>query len=320
MAAAKVDPSSGRMKLAAAVTGRLVKPMRVLVYGIEGVGKSSFAAAAPSPIFLGAEDGTSELDVARFPEPQSWRDALDAITELTTAPHEYKTLVIDTLDWLEPACWTRVFQGRKDKAGKAYESIEDIGYGKGYNAALDHWRVLLVMLERLRTTRGMHIIPIAHSWVKTFKNPAGEDYDRYEMKLHAKAAGIWREWCDAVLFAAHETYTYESDSGRVKGISNGARVLHTERCAAWDAKNRYDLPPTLPLDWTSFAEAVAAHRPADPAVLRARIDELLATQTDDIKARVTAAVEAAAGNAAELARIHNTLAAMAGTNEEEAAS
>jgi len=305
------------MSLGKVVKGKLAKPVRVLIYGVEGVGKSSFAANAPSPIFLGAEDGTSELDVARFPEPTSWHDALEAITELTTAEHDYQTLAIDTLDWLEPLCWAAVCAGKKDKAGKPIENIEGFGYGKGYTAALDHWRQLTAALERLRTERGMNMVLIAHSWIKSFKNPAGEDYDRYELKLHAKAGGLLREWCDAVVFAMHETLTYETD-GRVRGISSGARVVYTERCAAWDAKNRYDLPDRLPLDWVSFAEAVAAHRPGDPNELRARITELLKGADEKLTARVHGALAAAGSDAAELARIANKLSAVTTTTTTEA--
>lgn len=301
---------SGRMSLAKVVKGRLVKPIRVLIYGIEGVGKSMFAAGAPSPIFIGAEDGTSELDVARFPEPLTWADAMEAISELTTAEHDYQTCVIDTLDWLEPLCWAHVCTGKKDKAGKPITDIEGFGYGKGYTAALDHWRQLTAALERMRNARGLNTVLIGHSWIKAFKNPAGDDFDRYEMKLHAKAGGLLREWCDAVLFATHETLTYESNN-RVKGVSSGARVVHTERTAAFDAKNRYDLPDRLPLDWQAFAEAVAAHRPGDPTQLRARIDTLLALHTEEkLVERVRASVVSAGDNAAELARIANKLSAV----------
>lgn len=305
---------ASRMKLASVVTGKLAKPIRVLVYGIEGVGKSTFGANAPAVIFLGAEDGTSELDVARFPEPRTWVDVLDAITELTTGEHAYQTLAIDTLDWLEPLCWAHVCLTMRGKDGKPLESIEDAGYGKGYAAALDHWRVLLSMLERLRAQRGMNIVLLAHSWIKSFKNPEGDDYDRHEMKLHAKAGGLLREWSDAVLFATHETYTHERN-GRTKGISTGARVLYTQRRASWDAKNRSDLPEVLPLDWQAFADAVAAHRPADPAQLKARIAALLEHADETIKTRVTQALERCGDNAAELARIENKLAAMTSIKE-----
>ena len=309
-------PPSRRMSLANVVRGRIAKPLRVLLFGVEGVGKSTFGANAPSPIFLGAEDGTSELDVARFPQPGSWDEALEAIAELTRAEHDHKTLVIDTVDWLEPLCWSKVVERASDKDIK---TIEDFGYGKGYVAALDEWRVLLASLERLRSARGMHIVLLAHSWIKTFKNPEAEDFDRYELKLHAKAGGLLKEWCDAVLFAQYETYANkDSKTKRVRGVSTGARIVQTQRTAAWDAKNRYDLPETLPLDWEAFAEAVTAHRPADPGILHARITGMLTSIADNALAtRVRAAVEAANGNAAELARIADKLAATVNIKNQE---
>jgi hypothetical protein len=307
------------MGLAQVVKGKIAKPPRVLIYGTEGIGKSTFAASSPAPIFIGAEDGTSELDVARFPEPRGWEDVLEAIAELTTAQHNYRTVVVDTLDWLEPHCWEAVCRGKKDKAGKPIKHIEDFGYGKGYAAALDFWRVFTARLEQLRAQRSMGVILIAHAWIKAFKNPQGEDYDRFELKLHARASGLLREWSDAVLFANYETHTYESN-GRVKGISTGARVVHTTRTAAYDSKNRYDLPEKLPLDWDAFTEAAAARRPADPATLRSRIDALLGETGDDsLIERVTKAVEAAGDDAVRLAKIENKLAAMVSVkvNEEE---
>lgn len=303
------------MSLAKVVSGRLVKPMRLLVYGLEGVGKSTFAASAPGPIFLGAEDGTSELDVQRFPQPSSWADVMEAVSELTTGEHDYRTLVIDTLDWMEPLCWQQVCVACAAPGKPPLRSIETLGYGKGYVEAGSYWRQLTSALERLRAERRMDVVLLAHSWIKPFKNPSGEDYDRYEMKLHKGASGHWREWCDAVLFASHDVTTYEDERKRTKGIGSGARILHTEHNAAWDAKNRYDLPPSLPLDWVAFAEAVAAHRPDDPERLRAQIERLLEQVADDSKLveRVRNALDAAIGNAGELARILNKLAARIAT-------
>jgi hypothetical protein len=302
------------MSLAKVVSGRIVKPMRLLVYGLEGVGKSTFAAAAPSPIFLGAEDGTSELDVRRFPQPTSFGDVLEAVAELTVTEHEYRTLVIDTLDWVEPLCWAHVCALASRPGKPPLRSIEDFGYGKGYTEAGGAWRQLTAALEHLRAERRMHVVLLAHSWIKNFKNPSGDDFDRYEMKLHKSAAGLWREWCDAVLFAAHDVTTYESDNKRVKGISRGARILRTTHDAAWDAKNRYDLPASLPLDWEAFAEAAVAHRPDDPERLRAQIERLLAEVSDPkLIERVRNAAANATDNAGELARIANKLAAKIAT-------
>jgi hypothetical protein len=311
------------MSLAKVVSGRLVKPMRLLVYGLEGVGKSTFAASAPNPIFLGAEDGTSELDVQRFPQPQTWPDVMEAVQELIIRPeHDYRTLVIDTLDWMEPICWQQVCIACAKAGRPPLRSIEELGYGKGYVEAGGFWRQLTAALERLRAERRMDVILLAHSWIKPYKNPSGEDFDRFEMKLHKGAAGHWREWCDAVLFADHDVTTYEDDRKRVKGIGSGARVLRTQHNAAWDAKNRYDLPPSLALDWEAFAEAAAAHRPDDPERLRTQIERALeqVAGNEKLVQRVRNAMDNASDNASELARILNKLAAKIATtptDEEE---
>lgn len=297
-------------RLAAVVRGKLDRPLRIVMYATDGVGKSTFASKAPAPIFIGAEDGTAQLDVARMPDVRSWGDIIESVEELAAQGHDYKTVVLDTADWAEPMCWDKVVR----EAGKKH--IEDLSYGKGYVAALSEWRQLLSRFERLREAKGTHVIILAHSVIKTFKNPEeGGDFDRYELKLHAKASGLIREWADCVLFANYETLVHEQN-GRSKGISTGARIIHTQRRAAFDAKNRYDLPETLPLDWEAFAEAVAAHRPADPGTLRTRITGLLGGVTDDtLAARVRAAVQAAGDDAAELARIANKLSATVSIQE-----
>ncbi|HMJ11624.1 MAG TPA: ATP-binding protein [Polyangiaceae bacterium] len=305
-----------RMKLAAVTKGRVERPIRVLLYGVEGVGKSTFAAAAPNPIFIAAEDGTAQLDVARFPESKTWSDVLDALDELIVGEHDYQTVVVDTLDWLEPLCWACVVEKANSPKVK---SVEDLGYGKGYVAALDEWRGLLARFEQLRTKRGMHVIFLAHSWIKAFKNPEDEDYDRYELKLHAKAGGLLKEWADAVLFARYETFTNTDDkTKRTRGVSTGARVVHTQRTAAWDAKNRYDLPATLPLDWSAFTDAVKAQSPLDATKLFERIDALLSEVTDkELDEKVRASVQRANGNPAQLAKIADTLAARVSIKNQE---
>ncbi|MGH8523791.1 MAG: ATP-binding protein, partial [Gammaproteobacteria bacterium] len=232
--------------------GKQAQPLRIVLHGTEGVGKTTFAASAPSPIFIGAEDGTSQLDVVRFQSPETWQEILDAVRELETAKHEYKTLVLDTVDWAEPMLWEHIC--KRD----GFANVEAYGYGKGYQAALDEWRVFLGALERMRKARGMHIILVAHSWIKPFKNPEGEDFDRYELKLNPKASGKIKEWADAVLFANHETFaTEDKKTKRIKGVSTGARLLYTQRTAAFDAKNRHSLPESLPLSWEEFEQAIA---------------------------------------------------------------
>ncbi|RYE75646.1 MAG: ATP-binding protein, partial [Myxococcales bacterium] len=245
-----------RMTLANITRGKQDRPLRVIVYGVEGVGKSTFAAQAPQPIFLCAEDGTSHLDVARFPSPRTWTEALEAIKVLTVEDHPFKTLVIDTLDWLEPLCWQHVCQLQ----GK--QSIEDFSYGKGYVLAMDQWRQMLGRLDNLTRTRRMHIVMVAHASIRRIDDPQSGAFDRYRMKLHEKSSDVLREWVDAILFARHEVRAIERN-GKMRGVSSGVRLLHTTWTAAYDAKNRFDLPDTLPLAWDEFETAVRAHVPAD---------------------------------------------------------
>lgn len=286
-----------RMTLAAVTRGRVKRPKRVLVYGTEGVGKSTFAAGADAPIFLGAEDGTSELDVARLPEPKSWQDILDGIEVLRAEPHEYRTLAIDSLDWAEPLCWEHVCKAAKVQA------IEDFGYGKGYVAALDAWRVFVAALDRLRAERGLDIVLIAHAHVRPFKDPASEGYDRWELKLHSKAAGLLKEWSDAVLFAKDEEFVAKDKSGRTRGVGEGVRIIHTQRRPAWDAKNRYGLPEQLPLSWSEFQAAIEAGTPAEPAKIRALVEELLPKLTGDDTKKAADALARAGSDGTKLAQL-----------------
>lgn len=257
-----------RMTLTNVQRGKLDKPVRVVMYGTEGIGKSTFASESPDPIFLCAEDGTKELDVARFPEPGSWDEVLEAVETLRTSKHSFKTFVLDTLDWGEPLCWGKVCaDGKKD-------DIESFDFGKGYTAAVDVWRSFLARLDMLSNARQMNIVLLAHAHVRKFQNPEGNDFDRYELKLHAKSAGIIKEWCDALLFARLEVFTHEVKK-KTKGVDSGARIVHTTKTAAFDAKNRYSLPSQLPLNWNEFYESAKGGAPATPEKLQAEIAELL---------------------------------------------
>jgi hypothetical protein len=292
--------------------GRIDAPLRILLGGIEGIGKTTWGSKAPKPIFLGIESGSNELDVERFvfdadtgrTEPESWPEVQTALRDLATLPHDYQTLVVDTVDALEPMMWRTIcVRGNKS-------NIEEFGYGKGYVAALDEWRIFLSDLERLRRERKMHVVLVAHTHIKLFKNPEGDDYDRHEFKLHIKAGGLLKEWCDDVLFAHYETYAVKGDGERkAKGISTGARVVETVRTAAWDAKNRHNLPSTLSLDYDAFAAAVK-QRGGDPAEIRKSIAAKLAELGDaDVAGKVQQLVDAAGDSSADLATIDNRMTA-----------
>jgi hypothetical protein len=260
----KAPPANGaqksRMTLDSITRKIEAQPDRILLVGTEGVGKTTFAADAPNSVFICAEDGLPPVlgEVARFPTPNSYGDVLDALRTLVKEDHEFRTVVIDTLDWLEPMVWAELC------TRNSWDSIESPGYGKGYVAATEEWRKLLSALDVLRSRKNMEVILLAHATIKTFQNPAGDDYSRYECKLHKGAAALVREWADVNLFAVHEEFVSDK-KGRKKGVSTGRRVIHTERTAAWDAKNRYALPAELPLSYDEYAAAREAGLPADPA-------------------------------------------------------
>lgn len=268
----------------------------MVIYGVEGAGKSTFGANAPKPIFLCAEDGTSHLDIARFPSPHTWLDVIEAVRVLTHEEHDFRTLVIDSLDWLEPLCWAHVcaLQGKK--------SIEDFGFGKGYSFAVDQWRDFLGRLDMLVRHRRMHVVMVAHSIIKKVDDPQVGAFDRYQMKLHDKSAAVLREWVDAVLFARHDLKVIERN-GKSRGMSSGNRLLHTTWTAAYDAKNRFDLPDTLPLSWEDFETACKAHTPSDPAKLLAELAELLPRLDDDTRGKAEEYLAKSGDNAAKLAQL-----------------
>lgn len=290
------------MTLSNVQKGVVTAPLRVVLYGPEGAGKSTFAAGAPKPIFLCSEDGTNELDVARL-RPQTWEEIFEALAMLTNEAHDYQTLVLDTLDWAEQQCWNHVCKrDRKD-------SIEAYGYGRGYVVAHEEFRRLVVALDRLRDVKGMQIICLAHSWIKSFKNPTGEDYDRYEMKLQRLVAPVFKEWPDLLLFANYETETRENGKKRHVGVSTGARYLFTQHSAAWDAKNRHNLPVALPLSYEDLAEAIIEGQPATSGAIRTQIEALIPQVDAELAELVRTTVIKAGEDGAMLAKILTRLEA-----------
>lgn len=308
---------SGRMSLSSIHKGTTVGPLRILFYGPEGIGKTTFAAGAPGAIFLGAEDGFGLIDVPRFPEPRTWTEVTEAVRTLEATEHSFKTLVLDTVDWLEPLCWAEVCR----EGGKS--SIEEFGYGKGYTASLDKWRVLLSALEKLRRAKGMHLVLLAHAKIAKFANPEGDDFDRYSLKLHDKAAGLLREWCDLVLFAQFRVVVDKAKGAtKGKGIGVPERVVHTTRRAAFDAKNRYGLPDVIALPPTGGWEAVTrlALNPSTAEQLLGEIQELLPQVPETVRAQTTAYVERYRTDRNRLVAVANSLRAIVEQSANETTS
>ena len=251
--------------------GPIPRPQKTVIYGPEGIGKSTLASAFVTPVFLDTENGTHHLDVLRFPEVNAWADATRAIDQLANTQHEFRTLVIDTVDWLEK----RLAEDICRRANKA--SIEDFGYGKGYVLLAEEFAAFLNSLDALMRNKGMHIVLLAHATIKKFEQPdAAGSYDRYELKLSKQVAPLVREWCDLLLFANYFTRVAESDTGRKRGVGGRERVLYTSHTAAWDAKNRHGLEDKLPFCFESIAHVFgndAAPTPPRPTTATQKDNE-----------------------------------------------
>jgi len=231
-------------------SGRQPAPRRLLLYGVHGVGKSTFGAMSEKPIFIQTEDGLNDIECDKFPLARTYGDVVAALSELYAKQHEYRTVIVDSADWLERLIWADVCRKRN------VESIEDIGYAKGYTFALTQWREVLEGLDALRNERGMMIVLIAHAKIERFENPETEGYDRYVPRLHKLASALVQEWCDDVLFATYKVHTRKVDEnfGRAKhrGVGTGQRIIRTTERPAHVAKNRLNLPDELPLDWRIY--------------------------------------------------------------------
>ena len=254
------------ISLASLRSSTSLSPPRLLLYGVAGVGKTEFAAASPRPVILQTEDGLGRIEATTFGLLRSFDEIMEALGALYTEPHDFETLVVDSLDWLEPLVWQHTARTHNQP------DIESFGYGKGYLAALDTWRSFLDGVNALRDERGMGVILIAHAEIRRFDSPETEPYDRYQPKLHRSASALVQEHVDAVLFANYRVSTLKSDVGFnkkvVRGVSGGDRLLHTAERPAFLAKNRFGLAETLPLSWPDLAAGIpfyAAPPSAAPA-------------------------------------------------------
>lgn len=241
--------------------GKVNNPDRILLYGMPKIGKSTFGANAINPIFLNIEDGIDNLDVTRAFDSsnKSYQDCVELIERLITQEHDFKTLVLDSADWFERLIYKHICVKEK------VDSIENIGYGKGYVEAINIWSHFLNGLDSLRLKRNMEIIIICHVDIRNFNDPAGENYSQYVPKIHGKtgkgdsALGLLTEWSDMILFANEKKFIKKEEKGfggsEAKAISAGQRVIYTTGEPSFVAGNRINLPAELPLDYKAFNQA-----------------------------------------------------------------
>lgn len=231
--------------------GKRARAQKVVIYGTEGIGKSSLAAQFPEPLFIDTEGSTDNMDVARLDKPTSWVMLNNQIAFIKANPTVCKTLVIDTIDWAESLCVDNLcaMHGKK--------GIEDFGYGNGYVYAKEEMGRFLNRLQDLIEI-GINVVLTAHAQIRKFELPDEMgSYDKYELKLGKKTssqtAPLVKEWADLLLFCNYKTYLISQEKSTKKKAQGNQRVMYTEHNPAWDAKNRHGLPSELPLDYNSIA-------------------------------------------------------------------
>lgn len=231
--------------------GKRARAQKVVIYGTEGIGKSSLASQFPEPLFIDTEGSTDNMDVARLDKPTSWIMLNNQIAFIKANPTVCKTLVIDTIDWAESLCVDNLcaMHGKK--------GIEDFGYGNGYVYAKEEMGRFLNKLQDLIEI-GINVVLTAHAQIRKFELPDEMgSYDKYELKLGKKTssqtAPLVKEWADLLLFCNYKTYLISQEKSTKKKAQGNQRVMYTEHNPAWDAKNRHGLPSELPLDYNSIA-------------------------------------------------------------------
>lgn len=279
------------------------KPYRIMVYGPEGVGKSTLGAKAERPIFIAAEGGSDQLTdrngvpVHELEGVKTWDEMMNAVASLAKEKHDFKTLVLDSADWLEALAHKKIL---KDFPGKTITTVSG-GYGSGYRQTQNMFQELIAQLSGLRESRGMNIIFTAHSHVKPVKDPdAIEDYDAYEIKCHELVSSALREWVDALFFVRFKTHVKGSsdEKSRARAFGDDERILYTVKRPAFQAKNRYGIPSEMSFGLNVWDHIMPYISKGEVALLPADLDEIIADLSmkvsPDVQEKVKGALVAAA--------------------------
>ena len=260
--------------------GKVETAKKVVIYGPEGIGKSTLASHFPNPVFIDTEGSTKELDVARYPAPMSWNDIITAVEDCA-AEAPCKTLVIDTADWAEQFCVKAVCQ--KNGVG----GVEDFGYGKGYVYVSETFSELLRACDKC-IEAGINVVFTAHAMMRKFEQPDEMGaYDRWEMKLTKKVAPLLKEWADMVLFCNYKTDIITDNKTQSKKATGGKRVMYASHHPCWDAKNRYGLPDVMPMEFSQIKHLFEGveQKPKEPDY-RTKLREVMKEMTQEQKVEI----------------------------------
>lgn len=248
------------------IRGKIPGAQKVVLYGPEGIGKTTLASHFPGAVFIDTEGSTKKLDVARFEAPSSWEMLLSQVDYVISHPNEFKTLVIDTADWAQTLCVKHICDKNQ------VSGIESFGYGKGYTYASEEFGRLLNRLDDV-VGKGINVVLTAHAQIVKFEQPDEMGaYDRWAMKLinspKTSISAMVKEWADMVLFCNYKTYSVAVDEkGKKHKAQGGKRVMYTSHHPCWDAKNRDGLPDELPMDYEALRHIIdPAAAPAEAIV------------------------------------------------------
>jgi energy-coupling factor transporter ATP-binding protein EcfA2 len=253
------------------ISGKIEKAKKVVLYGPEGIGKSSLASQFPAPIFIDTEGSTTELIVDRLKKPSSWTELNQQVDWVKSQVGRYKTLVIDTIDWAER--YTIEFV--TSRANK--QSITNFGYGEGFIQLEEEFGKFLNRLSDL-VEIGINVVLTAHAKITKFEQPDEMGaYDRYELKLGnkttAKTAALVKEWADMVLFMNYKTFSVATDDkGKKHKGQGGVRTIYATHHPAWDAKNRHGLPDEFPMEYAYIAHIFNGAQQQQPAQMHQQIN------------------------------------------------
>ena len=249
--------------------GKITRAVKTVIYGTEGVGKSTLASQFPGALFIDVEGGTSQMDVRRIEAPKSWSELVEIVNEVSQNPGICETLILDTADWAEQMLIQHICKKYNQK------SIESFGYGKGYTYIGEEWQHLMKAFDAVKDA-GMNVTVIAHARQRKIELPdqAGA-FDHWEMKLSKQVAPLLKEWADLLLFLNYKTFVVTTDSNSKKA-QGGKRVMYTSHNPVYDAKNRHGLPDELDLSFEGISHIFMKVQPVREQTPQERLAELMA--------------------------------------------